>query len=334
MLAINGPIVVACLAYIGWLSPLILGFGAAFAAATIAVDRLLVSAGVRHFQAARAAQESVVGHVRGLLDGFRELKQNRARREAFLRDGLGPATRRVRDHAVAGHVRFAGAEGVSQLGFFGFLGFLLLVVPQMASVERGALSGVVLVVLYIMTPLDVLLNWVPIIGRARAGLQKIEAVIGLLEASGREDGPFRPANPMRLRDVDPSGRCLLLVPPRPRRLGVCPGADRSRASHAGEIVFLAGGNGSGKTTLVKLDRRPLRSQPRRRSGSTARRFGSEDREAYRQLVSVVFADGHLFQTLHGIKHRDQRAERATARGVGSDGSGRSGQAGWLGLLDR
>jgi putative ATP-binding cassette transporter len=68
---------------------------------------------------------------------------------------------------------------------------------------------------------------------------------------------------------------------------------------AGQIVILAGGNGSGKTTLVKLlcglywpAEGILRVD-----GCSLR---EEDLEAYRQLFSVVFADGHLFQDLHGL----------------------------------
>ena len=40
-----------------------------------------------------------------------------------------------------------------------------------------------------------------------------------------------------------------------------------------------------------------------------RALGDEDREAYRQLVSVVFADGHLFPDLHGLG-RDRIEARA------------------------
>ena len=67
----------------------------------------------------------------------------------------------------------------------------------------------------------------------------------------------------------------------------------------GELVIVAGGNGSGKTTLVKL----LTGLYQPDSGDVridGHRLGDEDREAYRQLFSIVFADGHLFRDFLGL----------------------------------
>ncbi len=69
---------------------------------------------------------------------------------------------------------------------------------------------------------------------------------------------------------------------------------------AGELLFLAGGNGSGKTTLVKL----LTGLYEPDSGRVAldgRAIGVDDAESYRQLFSVVYADGYLFSHLFGIE---------------------------------
>src|SRR5205085_933825 len=67
----------------------------------------------------------------------------------------------------------------------------------------------------------------------------------------------------------------------------------------GELVFLVGGNGSGKTTLVKL----LCGLYEPADGAIlldGRPVSAAERESYRELFSVAFADGHVFQTLLGL----------------------------------
>ena len=87
----------------------------------------------------------------------------------------------------------------------------------------------------------------------------------------------------------------------------------------GELVILAGGNGSGKTTLVKL----VAGLYRPDSGDVridGHRLGDEDREAYRQLFSIVFADGHLFRDFLGLnadRRRDTGSRRSRTTGFGT-----------------
>ncbi len=296
--AINLPLAAACLVYIGWLSPAVLTTGATFAALAILAYLALVSPAMRQLRAARAGQDVLVGHVRTMIDGFRELKQHRGRAEAFLSRSVEPAAATVRDRAVAGQNLFAMAEGWGQLAFFGFLGFLLFVLPVVRDLDRATLAGVVLVVLYVMGPLDVVLTWLPVLGRARASLGRVEALLPHLEAEeldGPSDlGPCRsPRESIRL-----DGVTFAYGDEADRRGGFALGPV-DLTLRPGEVVVLAGGNGSGKTTLVKV----LAGLYAPDSGTIrvdGRPVGDDDRAAYRGLFSVLFADGHVFKDLPGL----------------------------------
>lgn len=310
-LAIHGPLVLVCLAYLGWLSPTVLACGAAFAAVAIGVYLALVAPAASHLYAARAGQDALVGHFRTLIDGFRELKQHDGRREAFLSRSLEPAAARVRDRGIAAQAFFALAEGWGELAFFGFLGFVLFVLPTFRPLDAATRVGAVLVVLYVMGPLDVILTWMPALGRARASIRRIEAMLPAPDAMEPEPPGVAPRlrRELRLEGVGheyPGTEGFQLGP-------------IDLTLRPGEIVFLAGGNGSGKTTLVKLIA-GLYDPGAGTISVDGRAIADDGRAAYRGLFSVVFADGHLFDTLHGLDRPGLESEaRAAIESLGLDG---------------
>ena len=292
---INLPILILCMIYVGWLSPPVLACGVVFAVPALMAYFMTVTPAMRHLRAARAGHNLLLGHIRTLIDGFRELKQHRGRSDAFLDRALAPAAATVRDRAIAGQTLFGVAEGWGQLAFFGFLGFLLFVVPTVVRLDRATLVGVVLVVLYVMGPLDVILMWVPMLGRARASVERIEALIPKLDTEAEDAPTAAPLRVSRSIRLDGVGYAYHGEEEEAFALGPV-----DLTLHPGEIVILAGGNGSGKTTLVKV----LAGLYVPDSGAIevdGRAIGDRDRAAYRALFSVLYADGHLFRDLPGLE---------------------------------
>lgn len=313
VICINLPIVFACLAYVGWLSPVVLASALVIALPGIAGYHFLGSRGMRKLKQGRAAQDALVGYFRELIEGFRELKLHRSRREAFLAEHLQTAAETVRDRTSAGLTLFAVAGSCSQLAFFGFMGFVLFVLPAVHDISRQALSGAILVTLYIMSPLEAILTWVPILGRARVSMLKIRALDPSLETLDAEDrhaiipGPKLFRSSLELQGVTYSyahgaeqhaftlGPIDLVLQPE-------------------ELVIVAGGNGSGKTTLVKL-LTGLYSPDAGTIRIDGRSVTAQNLEDYRQHFSAVFADGHLFSTLIGLESAglDGKAREMLAR---------------------
>ncbi|AGA31112.1 cyclic peptide export ABC transporter [Singulisphaera acidiphila] len=315
LLGINLPIVLACLVYVGWLSPPVLVCGLLFTVPAIAVNTYLMSNGVRQLTRARTEQDVLVGHFRSLIDGFRELKLHRARRESFLDDCLRASTATVRDRNSAGLTFYALAASWGQLAFFGFIGFVLFVLPSVVDVGRQALAGATLVVLFIMSPLDVVLAWVPILGRAGISLRRIQALDPSIQTCDSPDDASAPTRSNRVEfrsAIELSGvKHIYRHANDPEGFALGPIDLTLRPE---EIVFLVGGNGSGKTTLVKLISGLYASEEGtiRVDGRTV---NADDLEDYRQLFTAVFADGHLFKTLLGLApdDLDDRAARELAR---------------------
>lgn len=171
--------------------------------------------------------------------------------------------------------------------------------PRLVTIDRPTLVSSVFIVLYLMTPLDVILTWVPALGRARASLLKIQSLLPEIEkhveAEHARSIPVPSSDGVEsvsLEGVtftyrDPAGDRGFSLGPLDLTL------------RRGEIVILAGGNGSGKTTLVKV----LSGLYRPESGIVrvdGRAVVDSEAESHRQLFSVVFADGQPFGDLRGL----------------------------------
>jgi len=304
LLGINLPILLACLVYVGWLSPPVLVCGILFTVPAIAVNTFLMSRAVRQLMKARAEQDALVGHFRSMIDGFRELKLHEGRREAFVREGLEASTSRARDLNTNGLTYYALSASWGQLAYFGFIGFILFVLPSLYEISRQALAGATLVVLFLMAPLDVILAWVPILGRAGVSLRRIQA----LDPAVENLGPFEePAHSPSQPEAPPAFESSLELSgvryaynrdDQPSAFALGPIDLTLRPQ---EIVFLVGGNGSGKTTLVKLLAGLYDCDEN--AGEIkldGRVITASDLDSYRSLFTAVFADGHLFKNVLGL----------------------------------
>ena len=320
LLFINLTVVLGCFLNLAFVSPAVLICTAAFTGPAVFMQHALTGRGHRLLSRARAHQDALAGHFRALIEGFKDLKLNRDRRQEFLTDSIKAASARVRDGNTAGLSVFAAVGGWGQFLYFGFIGFLLFGLPLIVAVPREALAASVLTMLFAISPLDAVLAYLPVLGRAGASMNRVEALGLTLDAEAddaREAAtiPDRPGPldaPLILRGVtythvgERGGEGFTLGP---IDLTVRPG----------EILFLVGGNGSGKTTLIKL----LTGLYPPDAGTI--RHGSKivdglSLDTYRRLFTAVFADGFIFPALHGPNPpaRDARAA-ALLSALGLDG---------------
>jgi putative ATP-binding cassette transporter len=160
-------------------------------------------------------------------------------------------------------------------------------------------------VLYLITPLEFLLNSLPFLGRAKVSIDTVEQLGKTLTepvADGRGDMAPHPA----LREgLEVSA--LTYTYHNTQRAEEFSIGPIDFVIRSGEIVFLTGGNGSGKTTFAKLlvglylpagGRIVLDGEP----------ITEANRESYRQWFSTVFQDFFVFDDLLGLEHPELDAK--------------------------
>ncbi len=305
-LCIDLAIVVGCLVYITWLSWLVLLMVCVFVVIALGSCQLLLGKGGSYLTLARDDQDRLFNHFRTVTDGVKELKLNYQRRQAFLTEDLQATAKIYRRHNILGLSFFASTSSWGKLLFFFAAGFVLFALPKIITLSPQTLSGYILTFMFLLLPMDNLVNNLPVLSKAGIALQKIES-LGLSLASQSE---------------------TLTVPAPVQRNwhkleldGVSRAYHREGEDHnftlgpvdldfrPGELVFIVGGNGSGKSTLAKL----LTGLYLPEAGEI-RLDGipitAENREWYRQHFSVVFADFYLFDRLLGMDdpNLDQRAK--------------------------
>lgn len=306
-LCVNAAIVIASLAYLGWLSMWVLLGTLVFMGLSISLVQVLIDRAVRSFTAAREENDALMQHFQAITNGIKELKLHFQRREDFVQEDLQTTAATLREYRIGSQRAIALSGGVGELSFFVLLGLLVYGLPQIQTVSAELLSGYVLTISYLMRPIGNTLAILPSLTQAGVALRKIDT-LGLSLASraetlariGTTDRQFKQ---IEIRQATHSYQ--LAGQENTFTLGPV-----DLTLYPGELVFIVGGNGSGKSTLAKLI-----------TGLYVPDAGEilldgilvddRNRELYRQLFSTVFADFYLFDRLLGLGLQDLDAQAKT-----------------------
>jgi putative ATP-binding cassette transporter len=294
-----------CVAYLGWLSWKLLLIMMGYMAIALLTHQIPLMRAFRYFKLLREQWDAMYKAFQGLIVGAKELKLNRRRREAFLTEQLEPAAAGLQIYGMKGNAISMAVSNWGQILFFIFIGLLLFVTPHLITIESSVLVGYTLAVLFMITPLTMVLNQIPALERAYLAAQRIEELGFSLSAA-------KPESLAPISTIDTPWRRLDLIDVT-HSYGQNGGSGEfelgpiSLTLYPGELIFLVGGNGSGKTTLVKL----LMGLYEPESGEIRvdeKPITSLERDDYRQQFSAVFYDFYLFERLFGFDAKDVDAE--------------------------
>ena len=307
LMCINAIVVIGSIAYLGWLSWKILLVVLAVTSVGIVAYQVCINQADRALRIAREQGDYLIKNFQELTGGIKELKLNMHRRESFLEKVLQATANSMRLHNIGGMKIYSAAASGGQMLLFIAIGLVLFVFPHTDVAGRATLIGYALALLYMMTPLQMIMNTLPVIGRANIALDALEKLGLSLEARTPE-----PA--LRTMPSVPLWKNLRLVEVKHSYKSDVDDSSFSIGPFnlefaSGEMVFLVGGNGSGKTSFAKvLSGLYMPGSGVIKLDNTA--ISLESQDLYRQQFAVVFSDFHLFESLLGLEAPDLDARAA------------------------
>jgi putative ATP-binding cassette transporter len=315
LVCVEAATVLGCLAYLGWISwPALALVGAGIALGTgifLVFDRRAA----RELVLARATNDALFRHFRGLTNGVKELQLSGERARSFLGEVLGGSIAEYERRSNAGLGHYTWAMGFSTLIFYGALGVTIFGLPALGQSD-SAVRGATLALLFLAPSFAHLVELVPSVQRASIALDNV-ASLGLgLEGEPRERprlvaGSAAPS-PRRWRSIEL--RAVTHRYSRENEAGSFQLGPLDLRFEPGEVCFLVGGNGSGKTTFALL----LLGLYSPESGEIyldGVKVDETNRERYRELFTAIFADYHLFDELpaHADASLEARARALLSR---------------------
>ena len=266
---------------------------------SVATFKLIDRWAERYLVLLRNEWDRLITYFQALIEGNKELKLHRKRSQAFFNEHLQDSVTNMRNLSITQGKLYAFAGGLNEIVNFVFIGILLFVLPLVTDFSSVVLVAYTLLALEVSGTIDSLLGLIPSVHRAQISLRKVEELgLSLVDDEESEESDQTPDSAptlQKLELVNVSHAYYRVEEENFFQLGPL-----NLTFRPGELVYLIGGNGSGKTTLAKLltglyapeaGQIRLNGQP----------IDDKNRDDYRQLFTVVFAESYLFENLLGLE---------------------------------
>lgn len=305
-----------CVAYMIYLSWTITLF---IIALFVVIYLVMAALGRRaqHFaRQARGEYDRMYHFFEDLVYGLKELKLNPSLRKHYRDTIFPPLIHKHQQLKLKENILFNFSIRTVEILFFPALGTLVYGIFVYGLTTPAAFSGVLTVLLFMLSPLSTVANFSTDYKAMQVALQRVRKLESEIESSRESNSAQRPlpsakadAPIIEFENVTVSykredGRTNFTLGPIDV---VIP---------AGKITFITGDNGSGKSTLAKV----LTGLYFPESGKIYYRgheIESHYLESYRSRFASVFSDFHLFQEISpDVMNRSQLLEWITRFGLG------------------
>ncbi len=291
-----------CVIYMAWLSWELTTFTVGSFVIIFLLIMLILPAVRRHETAFRALRNDVFEHLRGLVNGLKELTLNRKHQSIYVNKVLGPASHKQSEHQIWINVLNTLSTKIGEIVFIVMVAALLIYLSNSDYLSTGFFVEYLTLLLFVLPSLIIVVTFFRNLKKVEASLDQIDS-LGLQIKENKFDPDIafeaRENKLISLENVvykyyDDKQQTFTLGP---LNLDV----------RRNELLFIIGGNGSGKTSLAKL----LTGLYVPESGTIyfeGNAIDDRNLQEYRNKFSALFADSYVFPDLkylddHTLDHK-------------------------------
>ncbi|MBX8529478.1 cyclic peptide export ABC transporter [Pseudomonas cichorii] len=288
----NGLLLLTGLAYMAWLSLPFFFLTLVVIAFGVGLDVLLGRKVKTLMQAVRRQDDQLTEQFEAAIHGRCELGLSRQRRHQLYQHKLEPIARASLDASVRADTLWAINLNWTTLLVFVLIGTLFFLGQGLGWLNQQVVVGYVLAIMFLRTPISMILDAIPAVIRGHVALQAIDALaLGETVQFTTPAQGSQPFEELRLSNVSyryPGQSDEFAFELGPVDLSI----------RRGELIFIVGGNGSGKSTLAKL----LTGLYVPTSGQVSLNgvvLDASTSEWHREHFAAIFADFYLFADVLG-----------------------------------
>jgi putative pyoverdin transport system ATP-binding/permease protein len=254
----------------------------------------------KYYEDARDTRDVFMRLIGGVIEGFKELSLHNNKKQAY-KDEVAGSAHEYKVKMTTASTRFVNASIVGETVLIAILGTVVFAFPQLfPGIKTYTLISFVVVMLYLIGPVNGILNSVPGVMRLRIAWKRIRQFLDEIPANIDTGKIHQPPVRAVVNSIKIEGLCFqyknngnaFAVGPIDLEVG------------RGEILFIIGGNGSGKTTLAKL----LTGLYVPDEGKI--KINDEVMEPYQlgEHFSAIFSPLYLFEKLYNINVKQKTAD--------------------------
>lgn len=284
--------VVYCLAYMGYISFISLGFTLFVLALGTLIYYLSERVIVKDLRKANENQEVMFDLMNDLLSGFKEMKMNDKKSGKFF-EHVTANLQKTEEYSRRTLTRYMNNAVMGELLMLLMISAMIFLFPLFGKGMNTNIVQSVVLVLYMVGPVTSIFGMVPVYAKANLSIDRINQLKSNISDQANLELAVQKRYEVDFEEISLEDICFSYDGANSDfSLGPI-----SLTVKRGEMLFIAGGNGSGKSTFMKI-LLGLYYSGDNRIYLNGNCITINEIENYRSLFSCVFSDHYLFRNIY------------------------------------